>query len=749
MSLDKPHRTASDRWLIFVVLAVLVLSAGTIAVSIDRIQVRLLERDAMDTALRWNTAILKEMHAVDDVFQGKGLSDADRAVIHLASRLGDLRAFIVFDNKARVLAASDPALVGQIKNSSYWDGKLLQGESHVNIEYAPSTEASVEEAVLAEAYVPVLRSGAVLGAFEVYIDMTRTAASYARIGFYASLASISLVAVAGLIALALIWRTLGFKAEREVLLEDARRAAESASQAKSSFLATVSHEIRTPMNGILGLAELLKRSRLAKKQHEMVQLLHDSANSLMFVINDVLDFSKIEAGRLEILPEPFSPDRLFKDVVASLELSAAAKDLSIELSMRFDPETTVLGDAQRLRQVLINVLGNAIKFTNAGRVSIVVSNDYSESRDWYEIKVTDTGIGMPADRLDALFTPFTQADGTTTRRFGGTGLGLAICRQLTELMGGTITAESVEGVGSTFTLELPLPSTEQSVARTAPDYVNVAALGLDVLVAEDNPTNRWLMEQQLTALGCEATIVENGVLAGDQLRDKTFDALLTDWHMPLCDGLELARSIRLGETGEAERLPILLLTASATADEIAACRAAGADDVLIKPVNLARLSDALSRHGGVAEAAAAPPRVKVVPDGDAPGGNVLDGEGGAMAPEAVLDITQLFEMCGGDESMVEQMLAKFQGSLADQVAILNASAAADDLDTIRKVAHSLCGSAGSAGAMEIAGQLKQIEMSAVEGSAQATRHLVAGLAASMDRLRAAIDEALPINRAIP
>lgn len=180
--------------------------------------------------------------------------------------------------------------------------------------------------------------------------------------------------------------------------------------------------------------------------------------------------------------------------------------LSIELSMRFDPETTVLRDAHRLRRILVNVLGNAIKFTNKGRVSVVVSNDYSESRDWYDTKVTDTGIGMPADRLDALFTPFTQADSTTTRRFGGTGLGLAICRQLTELMGGTISAQSVEGVGSAFTLELPLPSTEQPVTRTAPDYANVAAFGLDVLVAEDNPTNRWLMEQQLTALGCEANI---------------------------------------------------------------------------------------------------------------------------------------------------------------------------------------------------------------------------------------------------
>ena len=733
--MTEPAKTASDRWLIALVLAVLLLSAGAIAFTIDRIQVSLLQQDAMATALRWNTTILEEMHEVDDVFHGRGLSEADRSVINLASQLGDLHAYAVFDDAARVIAASDPALVGQKKTSDYWDDKLLRGKSHVNVEYQTPSKAGSDRLVLAEAYVPVLRGGTVIGAFEIYLDMSRTAESYARIGRYASVASIALVALAGLIAIVLIRRTLRYRAERETLLREARRVAESANQAKSSFLATVSHEIRTPMNGVLGVTELLDRSELSSEQEEMVRLIRDSANSLMLVINDVLDLSKIEANRLDVIPEPFALGQLLEEVRGGLEPAANAKGLALEVLMPSALPAAVLGDRQRLRQILVNLIGNAIKFTQVGRVAIEVSTDRSLSGDWIEITVTDSGIGIPADRIDALFQPFTQADPSTTRLFGGTGLGLAICRQLADLMGGSITVTSTESIGSRFTLLLPLPATDESAIEDTVTSIKVTDLDLTILVAEDNPTNRWLIGRQLADLGCRATIVEDGEQALEALQTGRFDILLTDWHMPRRDGLALAHAVRESETAGAQRLPVLLLTASAMPDELSVCRAAGADEVLTKPVGLSHLADALARWSGRGENAAqkenridpAPPVTKTEA--------VL---GAADGTQPVLDITQLAEMCGGDTDMIEQMIFMFRSRLDGQLSEIEVACAAGDLPGVRKHAHSVSGAAHSAGATQLGTLLKRIEHAAANEDDESTANLIAKLPGFIDQLDGAI-----------
>jgi signal transduction histidine kinase/CheY-like chemotaxis protein len=387
-------------------------------------------------------------------------------------------------------------------------------------------------------------------------------------------------------------------------LETAIARAEQASQAKSSFLAMMSHEIRTPMNGVIGMVDLLRESPLTTEQQFLVTTARNSAESLLAIINDILDFSKIEAGQLQFDEHPFTVRDVISGAIASFAENARARNLALTQTVAPDVPPQLVGDAGRLNQILLNLLGNALKFTPAGSVSLsVTAQAAAAGQAALRFTVRDTGIGLSPEEQARLFQPFTQASSGTTRKYGGTGLGLAICRQLVEKMHGGIGVESAPGRGSAFWFTIELPRADATGApRPAPSpAVPVDLSHLRILVAEDNAVNRNVVAMQLKRLGCTCTLVEHGRAAVAAVQRAACDIVLMDCEMPEMDGFEATRRIRQWEAGRRARgesaapLTIIALTAKAMSGDREACLAAGMDDYLSKPLRAADLIAALTR----------------------------------------------------------------------------------------------------------------------------------------------------------
>lgn len=510
---------------------------------------------------------------------------------------------------------------------------------------------------------------------------------------------------------------LNARRQMERALRDAKERAEQAAAARSQFLATMSHEIRTPMNAIIGFTDVLLGGALDTVQRRHLQTVRQSARALLALLNGVLDTAKLEKGALELEQTDFALREMVEQATDSLRLDAEHKQLALSLSWDDALPAWVHGDAHRLRQVILNLLGNAIKFTAEGSVQV----EAARQGDTLHLSFRDTGIGIAPERLNAIFDPFSQADASTSRRFGGTGLGTTIARQLVELMGGRIEVESRVGHGSTFHVRLPLQPAQASAPGLPDNERRAVPPPLDVLAVDDVPENRELLRVVLGNAGHRVRTAASAVDALAALAMQDFDVVLMDLHMPDIDGLEAARRIRAREAeagAGARRTPIVALTASVLPEDRQAAQDAGMDGFAPKPVELDPLLAELARVTG----RTATDRVPTA----------------APTDSAVVDWARGLQVWASEPQLLRS-LHTFADGYADALPVLAHLLHADDLDGARQYAHRLRGVSGNVGCNRVQAVATQVETALIAGDRTDAKARLPALAAALRDVTVALE----------
>lgn len=609
---------------------------------------RILADQAERTSLAWGAYISSELERIEEIADGGSLNAAELKFLQRIERFGDVFLFKLFDKQGRLSLRSDE--LDKVSKAGVSLGDHNGKAAGVVASGIPFTQMGDgrnkpdRPDVYVESYIPILNDGKTVAVAEVYVDQTQQAANLYRDFWELGLELVGLTLVALLLPFIALTRLLRKQKEQNHLLEEERNKALSAERAKSAFVANMSHEIRTPLNGVLGMASLLMDSKLNEHQRRNAETILYSGEALLTILNDILDFSKIEAGKLELEETEFQLLPMLDSAVELLAPQAHSKGLEIPTYVASDVPSSFIGDEGRIRQVLLNLISNAVKFTEDGGVSIqttvrldsTLPKNEGDSDIMLRFEVRDSGIGVPAEMQEKLFEEFSQADGTDKRKHEGTGLGLAICKRLVELLGGEIGFEARDTGGSLFwfTVCVKQHGALESWAENVTDLIN----GRKFLVVDDNHVNREVFEKQLAALGADVTLAINAETALAKLRDAAdanhpFDGAIIDHIMPVTDGLDLCNMIR--GTAGLEQTKLVFSSSSGQYNSNALAQARGFDAALPKPLRpgalLRCLRDVLApgqeREREVADSKPAPdlqPAVQAAPREPQPGSDDCD-----------------------------------------------------------------------------------------------------------------------------